>query len=377
MNRNQSRITSEHLQASREQLNTGGPRAEEPKRLECEDRSTLSAGDLPPSSSSSAFNSLSHLSRALYGGRPSPVFALATSLQSRESRDTSPHSKALVRGRPCLSLHRRFAHALLWIALSLQVGVQALSAAPNKAFPEHWGEPPMIQTRDYVEWPGGYGQGSGTVAQWISQNMEKDKEGGAAKASVLYSADFSPVKVGELPEDFMVLNGEFAVREVEGVKLMELPGTPLDSYVVMFGPAGNEDMTLAAEIQASSKGRRHPAFSVGLNGLGGYRLKVSPAKRALELFRGPEDGGETVATAPFKWNSGEWVVLRLQVRKTAEDEWRVEGKAWMRGTAEPTDWMVSHLEKKKPLPGRPFVAASPFSGTPIRFKGLVVSKVGQ
>jgi hypothetical protein len=261
--------------------------------------------------------------------------------------------------------------------LSLLFCLSSTLADQLKPFPEHWGEPPMIQTRDYVEWPNGYGHGSGTVAHWIRANMKKDKARGSSKAAVLYSADFSTVKVGELPEDFMVLNGDFAVREVEGVKLMELPGTPLDSHVVMFGPAGNEDMAVAGQIQATSKGRRYPAFSVGLNGLGGYRLKLAPGKHSLELYRGPEDGGTIVANTPFTWKSGAWTHLKLQVHKVGESEWRVEGKAWPEGSAEPAEWMVSYLERKEPLPGRPFVAASPFSGTPIRFNGLVVSKVGQ
>ena len=51
--------------------------------------------------------------------------------------------------------------------------------APNgKAFPAHWGEPPRIQTRDLRPLPGGYGEGSGTLAAWIQQNLDKD----AAKA---------------------------------------------------------------------------------------------------------------------------------------------------------------------------------------------------
>ena len=106
-------------------------------------------------------------------------------------------------------------------------------------------------------------------------------------------------------------------------------------------------------------------------------MKLSPSKRALELFKGPEDGGETIAIAPFKWKSGEWVELRLQVRNAGGDVWRVEGKAWMDGDPEPADWAVSYVEKRKPLPGRPFVAASPYSDTAIRFDDLTVSKADE
>jgi len=44
-------------------------------------------------------------------------------------------------------------------------------------FPAHWGDPPLIQTRDFRPLPGGYGNGSGTLAKWISENLAKDKDG--------------------------------------------------------------------------------------------------------------------------------------------------------------------------------------------------------
>ncbi|MCH2181063.1 MAG: protease inhibitor I42 family protein [Mariniblastus sp.] len=50
--------------------------------------------------------------------------------------------------------------------------------APNgKEFPVHWGAPPRIQTRDRRPLPGGYGQGSGTLARWIQENLDRDAAG--------------------------------------------------------------------------------------------------------------------------------------------------------------------------------------------------------
>ena len=275
-----------------------------------------------------------------------------------------------------MSTHGRKAPALLAIALAGVVAALGDAGAEQmKPFPEHWGEVPMIQTRDYVEWPDGYGHGSGTVARWIADHIAQDKVAVEPAGKVLYAADFSTAKAGELPGDFMVLNGEFAVREADGRKFMELPGAPLDSFAVMFGPAADENTGVAARILGTSQGRRYPAFAVGLNGLGGYRLKVAPGRRSLDLFRGSEESGEIVASRSFAWTSGQWTHLRLQVRRVGSDEWRVEGKAWMDGSAEPAEWMVSCVEKEKPLPGRAYVAASPFSGTPLRFDGLVLTKV--
>jgi hypothetical protein len=45
----------------------------------------------------------------------------------------------------------------------------------KKLFPGHWGDPPNRQTRDLRPLPGGYGRGSGTLAQWIQENLDRDK----------------------------------------------------------------------------------------------------------------------------------------------------------------------------------------------------------
>ena len=44
-------------------------------------------------------------------------------------------------------------------------------------FPAHWGEPPLQQTKDLRPLPGGYGQGSGTLATWIAEKMAADEQG--------------------------------------------------------------------------------------------------------------------------------------------------------------------------------------------------------
>ena len=48
---------------------------------------------------------------------------------------------------------------------------------PNKrkAFPKHWGDPPKRQTKDLRPLPGGYGMGSGTLARWIQENLDRDQ----------------------------------------------------------------------------------------------------------------------------------------------------------------------------------------------------------
>jgi hypothetical protein len=51
---------------------------------------------------------------------------------------------------------------------------KVFKAPGGKPFPAHWGQPPLRQTRDRRTLPGGYGEGSGTLVRWIQENLDKD-----------------------------------------------------------------------------------------------------------------------------------------------------------------------------------------------------------
>ena len=75
----------------------------------------------------------------------------------------------------------------LMCGLAFSVGVHAQVVKP---FPDHWGEPPALQTRDLRPLPGGYGRGSSTLARWIQEHLDQDAsndsaqgEGGAASSA--------------------------------------------------------------------------------------------------------------------------------------------------------------------------------------------------
>src|SRR6266850_2193847 len=192
-----------------------------------------------------------------------------------------------------------------------------------------------------------------------------------AQNSVLYENNFEKEQIGKVPENFLVLDGGFAVKEEGGNKFLELPGSPLDSYSVQFGPTESSNIVVSARINSTAKGRRFPTFGIAINGIAGYRLQLSPAKKLLELYKG--DSAKT--NAPFDWNSGHWLNFRLQIRATNPGEWRVEGKVWNPDNPEPSAWMISFDEKEVPVCGRPSVFGSPFAGTPIQFDDLRAERV--
>jgi|SRR6185503_2772481 len=192
----------------------------------------------------------------------------------------------------------------------------------------------------------------------------------AADSKPIYENNFEKAAVGNVPEDMLVLEGAFAVREEGGNKFLELPGAPLDTFGALFGPTETNGLTVSIRIHGTGKGRRFPTFGVGLNGVGGHRLQVSPGKKLLELYK----GDEVVASAPYTWATDSWTMLRLQSRKAKDGELTIEGKAWKQGDAEPKQWQIAHTEKSDTPAGRPSLWGNPYAGTAIRYDDLRVTK---
>ena len=173
-----------------------------------------------------------------------------------------------------------------------------------------------------------------------------------------------------MPDDFLVLDGDFAVKQEGGNKYLELPGAPLDAFGFMFGPSARHGNEISARMFGTKKGRRYPVVGVALNGVNGYRLQVAPAKRAIELLK----GSAVVAKVPFRWGGGEWLRLALRVEQTGTAEWTITGKVWPDGKKAPAKPTITHKEAKEPRNGKPSIWGSPYSGTPIRYDDIVVKK---
>jgi hypothetical protein len=128
-----------------------------------------------------------------------------------------------------------------------------------------------------------------------------------------------------------------------------------------------DDVTATARFFGTKKGRKFPTFGISLNGVGGYRLQMSPAKNMLEFVKGdePKQG------VPFTWASDSWTSMRITVRK-AGGGWVIEGKAWAAGSPEPEKPLITIEEKAEPSAGRGGIWGSPYAGTAIRFDDLLI-----
>src|SRR4051812_5367478 len=94
-----------------------------------------------------------------------------------------------------------------------------------------------------------------------------------AADSVLYQNDFEQAEPGKVPADMLVLDGNFSVKADRTNRCLELPGAPLDSFSVQFGPAETNGLAVSARIYSTAKSRRFPTFGVGLYGVAGFRLQ--------------------------------------------------------------------------------------------------------
>ena len=193
----------------------------------------------------------------------------------------------------------------------------------------------------------------------------------ALHAEVLYQNDFQKAEPGSVPDDFMVIDGQFTVKETDGNKFFELPGAPLEAYSFLFGPKENTNVAVQARIFTKAKGRRYSVFDVGLGGLGGYKLRVAPAKKQLELYR-----GDTLKTsAPLEWTSGKWTVLKLQVQHSEPGKFNVIGKVWQEGAQEPAEPSITFVDTQPLTRERASAGAMPYAGEPVLFDDLIVTRI--
>lgn len=189
---------------------------------------------------------------------------------------------------------------------------------------------------------------------------------------VLYSQNFESAIVGSLPKDMVVLDGRFSVKEENGNKFLELRGVPLDNYGVLFGEEIDTAAELTVRVRGEASGKRYPSFCAGLYGAGGFKLRLSPARRAVELFK----GDELKASAPFEWKfETNWIYLKLRASQIDQSRWVVSGSAWYgEKTNQPPKWQVK-FETEKPSPGKASVRGIPYSSKPIHFDDITLVKI--
>ncbi len=182
-----------------------------------------------------------------------------------------------------------------------------------------------------------------------------------------YQNDFQSADEASLPKELMIITGKFEVKKEADNKFLQLAGEPLESFGVMLG--ADEHTTICASIRATNTGKRFPEFGIALNGAGGYRLWLMPSVNEIQITKNEEPK----VSKSYPWKAGSWLNLKLHSRKLG-DKIILEGKAWPQGSPEPADWMITFEDPEKTPKGRPSIWGVPYSGTPIDFDNISISK---
>ena len=101
----------------------------------------------------------------------------------------------------------------------------------------------------------------------------------------VYFNNFEHAAKGKPGDEFTILNGDFSIREEAGNSFLELPGDPLDTFGLLFGPGDSPALDVSARIWADSAGKRLPEFGIGSNDTSGYKLWLWPANGTIDCAK--------------------------------------------------------------------------------------------
>ena len=181
--------------------------------------------------------------------------------------------------------------------------------------------------------------------------------------------DFESLEVGTEPEGTMVLDGTVTVGQRDGNKVLLFGPAPLTETALQLGSSARGTQRVHAKVRAEKKRRSAPRFAVGVHGISGYRIRLSPAAGKIELVRNEE----VVEAKDFEWESGEVYHMEVSAVQSEDESWKVEARAWKDGTERPAEALFSAAPAKMSGQGKASLYATPFSGSAIEFDDVEVS----
>ncbi|MEM0896526.1 MAG: hypothetical protein AAGJ79_06535 [Verrucomicrobiota bacterium] len=182
--------------------------------------------------------------------------------------------------------------------------------------------------------------------------------------------DFQKEDVDDLPSEFIEIEGSFAIAEEGENKFLRLTPEPLGENAVIFGESSIGMIVLEARIRSEKKRRTSPRFAIGAHGTKGFRLRLVPQRKQLELIM---DEIEQVATASYDWESGSWTWLRLSITPGEGESWNIEGRVWKEGEEPPVEAMIAYTHTEHPGTGKATLWGTPYPGYPIDFDDVTLT----
>lgn len=180
--------------------------------------------------------------------------------------------------------------------------------------------------------------------------------------------DFQKRDVGPVPDELMVVQGTFEIAAEGENKFLQQLAEPLDDGAVLLGKSLKNGGTVKAKIKASSKRRSAPRMGVGVGGTSGYRFRLLPAEKKVELTK--EDG--RLVAVDFAWKPDVWFWVEISVLPDKDGKWSIQGRAWEAGQKRPEAPTISQVTEEKPPAGKASIIGTPFSQQPIQFDEIEI-----
>jgi outer membrane protein assembly factor BamB len=182
--------------------------------------------------------------------------------------------------------------------------------------------------------------------------------------------ELSTVAVGAAPAYWINTTGKYAVREMEGNRvLVKSPTPPIFKRTRSFiGPANESDYTVEADVRAVEKRRQMGDAGVVAQR---YELVLVGNVQRIELRSWQIEEKRTVKK-PFAWKADVWYRLKLRVESLPGGKVRARGKAWPVGESEPAEWTIEHVDPVGNRQGSPGIFAD--AQNEVFFDNLKVTK---
>ncbi len=154
--------------------------------------------------------------------------------------------------------------------------------------------------------------------------------------------DLSAVAVGAAPAYWINTTGKYAVREMDGNRvLVKSPTPPIFKRTRSFmGTANGSDYTVEADVRAVEKRRQMGDAGVVAQR---YEMVLVGNGQRLDLRSWQIEEKRTVKK-PFAWKPDVWYRLKLRVENLPDGKVSVRGKAWPVSDPEPTEWAIERLD---------------------------------
>jgi len=158
----------------------------------------------------------------------------------------------------------------------------------------------------------------------------------------------------------------YVLRDVDGERIMvkrdsipTRPGQPPTKLGtrsrLWMGSPELSNYTIQADVMGEKKEGRMPDFGL-INQ--GYTLDLQGARQSLEIRRWAAKEPDIThpthvpRTIAFPWKPDTWYTLKLTTKDDGQT-FRILGKAWPRGTAEPAEWTIEAVDESPQHQGSP------------------------